>query len=38
VVFCANMKDMALLRRHVEKHGITCPVGKVIDGEAIRIA
>jgi hypothetical protein len=25
VMFRANMKNMALLRRHVEKHGITCP-------------
>jgi len=37
VMFRANMKNMALLRRHVEKHGITCPGGKVIDGEAIRV-
>jgi hypothetical protein len=38
VVFRANMKNMALLRRYVEKHGITCPGGKVIDGDAIRVA
>lgn len=31
VMFRANMKNMALLRRHVEKHGITCPGGKVIE-------
>jgi len=24
------MKNMALLRRHVKQHGITCPGGKVI--------
>ena len=38
VMFRANMKNMALLRPHVEKHGITCPGGKVIDGEAVRVA
>jgi hypothetical protein len=38
VMFRANMKNMALLRRHVEKHGITCPGGKVIEGEAIRVS
>ena len=35
VIFRANMKNMALLRRYVEKHGMTCPGGKVIDGEII---
>jgi Domain of unknown function (DUF4112) len=35
VMFRANMKNMALLRRHLEKHGITCPGGKVIDGEIV---
>jgi hypothetical protein len=35
VMFRANMKNMALLRRHVKKHGITCPGGKVIDGEIV---
>jgi hypothetical protein len=37
VMFRANMKNMALLRRYVEKHGVTCPGGKVIDGEAVRV-
>lgn len=37
VAFRANMKNMALLRRHVEKHGITCPGGKIIAGEAVRV-
>ena len=37
VMFRANMKNMALLRRYVEKHGITCPGGKVIDGEVVRV-
>ena len=35
LLFRANMKNMALLRRHLEKHGITCPGGKVIDGEIV---
>jgi len=37
LMFRANMKNMALLRRYVEKHGITCPGGKVIDGEVVRV-
>jgi hypothetical protein len=37
VAFRANMKNMALLRRYIEKHGITCPGGKVIDGEVVRV-
>jgi hypothetical protein len=37
VLFRANMKNMALLRRHIEKRGFTCPGGKVIDGEAVRV-
>jgi len=28
VMFRANMKNMALLRRHLEKHGITCPAAR----------
>jgi hypothetical protein len=28
---------MALLRRYIEKHGITCPGGKVIDGDAVHV-
>jgi uncharacterized protein DUF4112 len=39
VLFRANMKNMALLRRHLEKKGFTRPVGgTVIDGEAIRVS
>ena len=37
VMFRANMKNMALLRRHIEEHGMTCPGAKVIDGEAVRV-
>src|SRR5262245_21189984 len=37
VMFRANMKNMALLRRHVEKHGITCPGGRMIEGKAVRV-
>ena len=37
VLFRANMKNMALLRRHLEKKGYTRPMGgTVIDGEAVR--
>ena len=38
VLFRANMKNMALLRRHLEKKGYTPAVdGTVIDGEAVRV-
>jgi len=37
VVFRANIKNMALLRRHMEKRGLTRPAGQVIEGEAVRI-
>lgn len=38
VMFRANMKNMALLRRHLERRGYTMPgPGKVIDGEAVRM-
>jgi hypothetical protein len=37
VMFRANMKNIALVRRYVEKHGITCPSGKVIEGEAVHV-
>jgi Domain of unknown function (DUF4112) len=37
ILFRANMKNMALLRRHMEKRGLTCPTGKVIDGTAVRV-
>ena len=35
VLFRANMKNMALLRRHLEKRGVS-RAGSVIEGEAIR--
>jgi hypothetical protein len=39
VLFRANMKNMALLRRHLEKKGYMRPVaGTVIDGEAVRVS
>ena len=39
VLFRANMKNMALLRRHVEKQGYARPVGStVIDGDAVRVS
>jgi hypothetical protein len=28
VMFRANMKNMALLRRYMEKHGVTCPAAR----------
>jgi hypothetical protein len=37
VMFRANMKNMALLRRHMEKRGLTPAVGPVIEGEAVRL-
>ncbi len=37
VLFRANMKNMALLRRHMEKRGLTRPAGPVIEGEAVRV-
>lgn len=36
VMFRANMKNMALLRRHMEKHGLKRPAGPIIEGEAVR--
>jgi hypothetical protein len=38
VMFRANMKNMALLRRHMEKRGLARPVGPVIEGEAVRLS
>ena len=39
VLFQANMKNMALLRRHLEKDGYAQPVrGIVIDGDAVRVS
>jgi len=37
VMFRANMKNMALLRRHMEKRGLTPSVGPVIEGDAVRV-
>ena len=37
VMFRANMKNMTLLRRHMEKRGLNCPAGRVIEGEAVRV-
>jgi hypothetical protein len=38
VLFRGNMRNMALLRRHMEKRGLTRPAGKVIEGEAVRVS
>jgi len=38
VLFRANMKNMALLRRHLEKNGYAARgSGSVIEGEAVRV-
>lgn len=37
LMFRANMKNMALLRRHMEKRGLTRTAGLVIEGEAVRV-
>ena len=37
VLFRANIKNMALLRRHMDKRGLTQPGGPVIEGEAVRV-
>jgi hypothetical protein len=39
VLFRANMKNMALVRRHLEKKGYSRPVGgTVIDANAVRVS
>jgi Domain of unknown function (DUF4112) len=39
ILFRANMKNMALLRKHLEKRGMTdARSGAVIEGEAIRVS
>jgi Domain of unknown function (DUF4112) len=39
VLFRANMKNMALLRRHLEKKGYARPEGgTVIEGDAVRVS
>jgi len=35
-LFRSNMINMALLRRHMERRGLTCPRGPVIGGGALR--
>jgi Domain of unknown function (DUF4112) len=37
LMFRANMKNMALLRRHIEKRGLTHTAGPIIEGEAVRL-
>jgi len=38
IMFRANMKNMALLRRHMEKKGLARTArGPIIEGEAIRV-
>jgi Domain of unknown function (DUF4112) len=37
ILFRANMKNMALLRRHMEKRGLARAVGPIIEGEAVRV-
>ena len=38
VLFRANMKNMALLRRYMEKRGLSRPSGPIIEGEAVRVS
>jgi hypothetical protein len=37
VMFRANMKNMTLLRQHLESKGHGCQIGPVIEGQAVRI-
>jgi hypothetical protein len=37
LMFRASMKNMALLRRHMEKRGLTRSGGPTIEGEAVRV-
>jgi hypothetical protein len=37
VMFRANMKNMGLLRRHLEKRGLVRRPGPIIEGEAVRV-
>jgi hypothetical protein len=37
ILFRGNMKNMALLRRHMDKRGLGRAVGPVIEGEAVRV-
>jgi hypothetical protein len=36
LLFRANMKNMALLRRHMEKRGLGRTAGAIIEGEVVR--
>ena len=38
VLFRANLKNMTLLRRHLDKKGLGSAQGRVIDGEVLRAA
>ena len=37
VLFRGNMKNMALLRRYMDKHGLGRAAGPIIEGEAVRV-
>src|SRR6185436_20710051 len=37
ILFRGNMKNMALLRRHMDKRGLGRAVGPVIEGEAVQL-
>jgi Domain of unknown function (DUF4112) len=37
VMFRANMKNMALLRRHLEKRGLSRSGGAIIEGQAVEV-
>ena len=37
LMFRANMKNMALLRRHMEKRGLSRATSLIIEGEAVRV-
>ena len=37
VMFRANLRNMALLRRHLEKKGAIARPGPIIEGEAVRV-
>ena len=37
LMFRANMKNMALLRRHMEKRALGGATGRIIKGEAVRV-
>ena len=37
VLFRANLKNMALLRRHLEKRGLPRGGGPIVDVEAVRV-